>query len=396
VPTRRVLGLLVGGVLLASAAPAQAAPVTVNLRVEGPTRTLFEGPVTTDVARFKFSDSAQTYTCDATAAVGGPSAVPVPTRGAALATAAAQNGFELLGSFGQFGASFTRIAGEDVGYDAATGKYLVEYHEGKPDDLGACSRQIADGDDELFAYGTGTEQVLKLAAVGVPAGIGSLGGTVTLQVTDAATGAPVPGASVGGQLTGADGRAVVGLTATGVDAFKATKDGAIRSNRYALCVTDGSDGLCGTSVPAPPPPAPCITSGNDGLCGTVDRRPAAGRIVSLRNGQRFRKGRGPRTLKGTVALDPSGLAAIRLRLSRNDRGHCTGFDGRRERFTRLTRCSTKKARFFAIPAAASWSYQLPRRLGPGRYVLDVEAVDKAGNADRTLQRGRNRVVFRVR
>ncbi len=33
-------------------ASAIAAPVTVNLRVEGPDSTLFEGPVTTDVRQF--------------------------------------------------------------------------------------------------------------------------------------------------------------------------------------------------------------------------------------------------------------------------------------------------------------------------------------------------------
>ena len=35
-------------VALLACATAQAAPVTVNLRVEGSTSTIFEGPVTTD------------------------------------------------------------------------------------------------------------------------------------------------------------------------------------------------------------------------------------------------------------------------------------------------------------------------------------------------------------
>jgi hypothetical protein len=401
VPTRRVLGLLLGGSLFLSAAvPAAslAAPVTVNLRVEGPTKTLFEGPVTTDVAPFKFSDSAQTYTCDGTAATGGSSATPVPTRGTALSVAAAQNGFELKGSFGSFGASFTRINGEDVGFDAATNKYLVEYHRGVADSVGACSRQVANGDDELFAYGTGTETVLRLTpAPGPLASAPNLGGTTTLEVTDAGTGAPVAGAAVAGQVSGADGRVIVGpLTSRGDNAFKATKDAAIRSNAVHVCVTDGADGACGTTTPsAPTPPAPCVTSGDDGLCGTTDKRPATGSIASLKNGQTFAKGKGPRTLKGTVAADPSGLGSIRLRLSRNDRGSCTAFSGTTERFTKLKRCSTLTARFFTIPAAADWSYQLPTKLGRGRYVLDVVAVDKAGNADSTLVRGRNRVVFRV-
>src|SRR3954447_5847090 len=49
------------------AAPiAHAAPVTVQLRVEGPTRTLFEGPVTTDVRTFHFTGDATQHTCDGT------------------------------------------------------------------------------------------------------------------------------------------------------------------------------------------------------------------------------------------------------------------------------------------------------------------------------------------
>ena len=40
--------LLAALAVLATAATALAAPVTVNLRVEGSSKTLFEGPVTTD------------------------------------------------------------------------------------------------------------------------------------------------------------------------------------------------------------------------------------------------------------------------------------------------------------------------------------------------------------
>ena len=54
---RPVLGLLPAAAVPAlPCRPPLAAPVTVDLRVEGPTKTLFEGPVTTDVAPFRFSD----------------------------------------------------------------------------------------------------------------------------------------------------------------------------------------------------------------------------------------------------------------------------------------------------------------------------------------------------
>src|SRR5919199_1548220 len=75
--------------LLVPASVAAAAPVTVNLRIEGPTSTVFEGPVTTDVRPFQFTTGADTapHECDATAAANGTSPTPVPTRGAAVAAA---------------------------------------------------------------------------------------------------------------------------------------------------------------------------------------------------------------------------------------------------------------------------------------------------------------------
>ena len=50
---------------------------------------------------------------------------------------------------------------------------------------------------------------------------------------------------------------------------------------------------------------------------------------------------------------------------------------------------------FVIGDHHDWSYLLPKRLGKGRYVLDVIAIDKLGNRDRPV-RGRSRAVFFVR
>ena len=50
---------MVAGLLSLAAAPALAAPVTVDLRIEGATRTLFEGPVTTDVRQFPSNQGAK-------------------------------------------------------------------------------------------------------------------------------------------------------------------------------------------------------------------------------------------------------------------------------------------------------------------------------------------------
>jgi hypothetical protein len=336
------------------AAPAAAAPVTVDLRIEGPTRTLFEGPVTTDVRPFQFTGDPASNQCDGTT-TGGTSPQPVPTRGAAVVA----SGVPITGTWhAQFGPSFSTIAGESVAF--AAGRFLAEYKNGQFASVGACADPISNGDKVLFAYGVGTEPLLALAG---PAHA-RVGEAVTVRVTDQATGMPVPGASVGGQVTGADGAATVGPLAAGDHDLKATKDGAIRSNRLRVSVGSVA------ALPAPDTTAP------------------TGSIRGIRNGQRFKRRRAPRELRGTASADPSGLWAVKIRLTRRDHGTCWYFSGSKERFLKRT-CGKQYA--FKVGDSTEWSYLLPARLPRGRYTLDVYAVDRAFNrGDET------RVRFRVR
>ena len=87
-----VLGLLL---LLVCAVPAMAAPVTVNLRVEGKTATHYEAPVTVDVRTVDGNDGSGAHTCDTTLS-GGTSS---PTAGGALATASAATPFAWKGTW---------------------------------------------------------------------------------------------------------------------------------------------------------------------------------------------------------------------------------------------------------------------------------------------------------
>ena len=116
------------------------------------------------------------------------------------------------------------------------------------------------------------------------------------------------------------------------------------------------------------------------------------RIRGIREGRRYKRRKAPRTIRGTVSPDPSGLRAVKLSLTRSHRGRCQLYSPTRERF-RNSRCGRRVN--FRIGDRERFSYLLPKRLGKGRYVLDVIAVDKLGNRDR-LARGRNRVVFFVR
>src|SRR5688500_1848447 len=83
---------LAAGLLALAAAPALAAPVTVDLRIEGATRTLFEGPVTTDVRPFNFT-GGEPHEC----ARGGTG--PQVTRGAVIAAGAEAAPFTIGGTW---------------------------------------------------------------------------------------------------------------------------------------------------------------------------------------------------------------------------------------------------------------------------------------------------------
>jgi len=352
--------------------------VTVNLRIEGPTRTLFEDPVTVDVRTFHFSGDAVQHVCDGTAANQGPSAAPAPTRGAAVAQAIDTAGLVAHGTWSDSlgSPSFSDIGGENVAFDGKN--FLGEYKNEAFAQFGSCGDPVTNGDRVLFAYGDGSEQLLALTGPATARPDQSF----PVKVTDAGDGSPVSGASLGGATTGADGTATVGpFPQHGDHDLKAVKPGAIRSNRLRVCVSDGADGACGTAVPAPAaPPA-----------GPDETAPVA-KILGIRSGKHYTRRRAPRNLHGTVSADPSGLAAVKLSLTRQARGRCQLYSPTKERFRRA-RCGRRVN--FKIGEAADWSYLLPKRPGKGRYVLDAIAVDKAGNRD-TLARGRNRVVFFVR
>jgi len=399
--SRRLRLVLLGGLLLLlSPAPlAAAAPVTVDLRIEGKTKTLYEGAVTTDTRTVDMRDGTGAHVCDGTANPATP--VPGPTRGAAIMTAAeGPGGFTFTGRY-TFDMQFTVIAGDSVAYDPGTGEFLAEYKNASFASFGSCGDQIANGDKVLYAYATGSEQLLALSGPETVAP----GASVALKVTDAASGAAVAGASVGGQTTGADGIAAVTIATAGPAKFKATKAGAIRSNAVSVCATTGSDGACGTSVPiavaatatatATAAAPPCSTNGRDGRCATRDMSAPGATITGIRDGQRFARGKGPRRLRATIDADPSGLLAVKLRLTRTDRGHVTYFSGKAERFKRSRTLNASGGFWFGVGDRHQVDYLLPGALPRGRYVLDANAIDKAYNRDDKRRRGGNRIVFHV-
>ena len=104
-------------------------------------------------------------------------------------------------------------------------------------------------------------------------------------------------------------------------------------------------------------------------------------------------GQAPRVLQGTVDLHAA-LQDVKLRLTRTQGRKCSYYDGVTERF-RAMGCGAAHGVYFSVGSQASFSYLLPETLAPGRYVLDIEATDTAGEHT-TLARGTSRIVFYVK
>jgi hypothetical protein len=354
-------------VALATAAPAALAGPTVKVRVEGEHATLLERTTVTL-----------------------PDAPSVP--GCASGTAGAALDVATAGNWSR-AAFVTTILGESHNFDPVLQDYWAEWIDrgsGYKRGGGVCSDVLNAGDELLMLVdtfpptdGSTTKVPLELEAAG-----GVRGTDLSVRVTGAITTTPygdpgdgtskaVEGATVSGggvsAVTDPDGRAVLRFEQTGPVTLKASKRGSVPSGAVTIQITEPGQAL---------PP---------GGSAAPDRLAPLAKLLGIADHQTFRKGKGPRTLKASVS-DASGLAAVKLRLTRRSGGRCFYFSGRRQELER-TRCG--RAFFFKAGDSPDVSYLLPERLGPGRYVLDLAAVDRAGNRS-ALARGSTRVVFTVR
>jgi hypothetical protein len=382
---RCLLGL--AAVVLAAwpAVAVAAGPANVTIRVEGDADTIVPRTALITSSTTLNKDGTAGHDCTGTSAAGALEQATVGNW-----TGTWSNGL---------GYSVDAVRGES--HTFGSGEFWGLFLNDALASTGICGAELQTGDSVLLAPIAESGKMFGVLSVaGVPATVApNRPFTVTVKRTtsdfnggvthDAVAGATVTaaGATV---TTGADGTAQISFGTRGPAGVRASHSGDIRSATEPVCVTTGSDGACGTITPAP-----CRTTGDDGNCGTKDKRAPRGKIESIREGQHFGKGKGPRALKGVVTADPSGIADVRLRLTRNDHGRCQTFDGRSERLVKLKRCGAKRGKWFSAGDREQWSYLLPSRLGRGRWVLDLQARDKAGNVDALLQRTRTRVVFTV-
>ncbi|MCW2993788.1 MAG: hypothetical protein JWQ18_1283 [Conexibacter sp.] len=384
----KLLGLLVGGLTLAAtASPAYAAKVSVE--IEGQSVTMAPTVVDTVASVSKAGGASCSGAVPATAldaAVGGDWDGP---------------------SYG-----VTRITTETHPFVSGGSSWAV-YVNGRFINDTVCDHALADGDKLLFWWsdafaGEGYDEPLLLSAAatatpGTPFAV-TASETTTAFDPDTYEGtttiAPSSGATVSGGTspvtTGVSGTASV-TVGGGPYTLVVTKANRAPA-RIAGCATNGADGFCGTTAGVAPPPAavaPCVTNGSDGRCGSPDKLAANAAITAVSEGKKYKKGGGPRQLAGKVADDPSGIADVRLRLTRNDKGACATYDGKTEKFKTIKKCGAEHGTWFSVGAKQDFTYLLPSKLGRGRYVLDVEVTDKAGNTTKSLARGTSRVVFTV-
>lgn len=347
---------------LIAAAPAPAAPVTVNLRVEGNTATIFEGPVTTD-AKTLTKDASGPHACDGTN--GGANPSPGPTMTTALDDGAIADGFTWDGTwfaFGDFGV-------DRIGPDSNTGSEFWGYAlNWQSSQVGGCQQQVANGDEVLFGFDYFSKTALLRLAGPATAEADQ---AVTVTVVDGQSGSPAAGASVGGTLTGADGSASVTFSSPGMYRLKAERGDAVRSNALAICVHRGNDGTCGTAGASG-----VSSAGPSGGGAGLDTRMPVASVLGIRSGQRFSLRRAPRLLRGTVDPGGAGLHVVRFRLRRSAGERCSFYSAAVERFRR-GRCDAGWF-FYRLGDRPAWEYLLPARLRPGRYVLDVRVMDRWG------------------
>jgi hypothetical protein len=381
----------------APAAPALASgPATVTVRVEGLTETRLPATnVTTTTTPVVGEGDPPQDACPGTSALGALE----------LATGGDWSG-PWNSEFGQY--EIYSIEGETHVFEAgASANYYWSFWlDDKESSLGACEAEAQEGDQVLFfpaCYGEACPPAATPLGIEAPASADAGEAVpVTVKRYDSqGEASPVAGATVSAAAmsvtTDADGHAQLDFPSAGRYTLRASAGPESVRTETVVCVHDGEDGNCGTRAPSGSPTgssAPAISVG-----GAVARRaPYTGPYAlvadatGIRNGHVYPRRHAPRLLSGKVMAHVP-VTSISLRLRRTYRGRCWAYDGVSERLARR-RCS--EGSFFKVASGGeSFSYLLPFRLPVGRYVLDLDATDAAGNRT-TLARGTSRIVFYVK
>ena len=209
-------------------------------------------------------------------------------------------------------------------------------------------------------------------------------------------GTPKPQAGVtvsgGGVSATSDGAGVATLTLSAPGTYSLIARNAMDapSASVSVCVRNSGEPACGVQSSTNPSGGATGTTTTTSVPYTGPFAVVAKATGVLEEHVYSRKD-APRVLAGSAVAHTT-VASVSLRLRRSYRGRCYAYDGVSTRFVKA-RCG--QGSFFKVSTTSSFSYLLPSALAPGRYVLDIEATDAAGNHT-ALARGTSRVVFYVR
>jgi hypothetical protein len=278
--------------LLAFTSVAGAAPVTVNVRIEGAAETLFEGPVSVTAHGVKATSDPVERSCNGINSLDPWNTTPEPT-----ATSSSVDAMSLIGETfdGQWYPGYDDYFIKRFGLDAERGgKSWGIIVNNTFTDVGGCQYQLDAGDEVLWAFNAfNFRPFLALFPAGYTGGSRPLTATATLgrrfevevdSYQDDAEDTPPahPERAGSGGFAGADvspvttnpingfekvnfedpatvktdshGKASITFTTPGWHRIKATvpgatEEGAIRSNRLDVCVPAAGETDCGALPP---------------------------------------------------------------------------------------------------------------------------------------------------
>jgi hypothetical protein len=398
-----------GGVLLASAlfvflitaalaAPSALAgtPATVTVRVLGPAPSYEALTPPTQVTTTTTAVTKNGGSCSGTS-VGG--ALELATKG------------DWEGNWSSKYSDYEVISIDGHSYPFMEGfPYWSFWLNNKYEEEGICAVELEAGEQVLFFPECFSEAECPspshVLGIEVPPTVEVGKPTSVTVVSYNAKGerSPAAGVAVGGwgssTTTNSEGKAT--LTFPGDETYTLRATGASGENPLAVpgealvCAHTGDDGECGTprqsSGSSPPVSGSTTTSTTTVTPSYTGPYAVVAAVTGIHEGSVYPRAKAPRVLAGTVSAHAS-VTSISLRLRRSYRGRCWAYNGARERFEHV-RCG--QGGFFGVASGGdSFSYLLPSRLPPGRYVLDIAATDSAGDSA-PLDRGSSRVVFYVK
>ncbi len=394
---RRIAPALLAGclILACSSAALASGPATVTVRVEGIGQTTV--PLTQVTTNTNPVVNGSEGSCPGTSALG------------ALQQATAGNWA------GTWSEKFKQYFIETIGGEALAGTtyYWSLWVNDVYSSAGACEVEPQPGDRLLYAASCfegcpGGEATPLETEAPAAAGSGEAVQVAVKQYDMQGNATPAADASVewsgGKAIADSSGKVALCFSSAGVYTLRVSgtpsSPPAIRAE--ATIDVHAAAGSCPVASVEVPPGSNGSTSTSSAPAGGSEAfksssAPYTGpyalvaRATGVTDGHVYSRARAPRILTGTVIAHVP-VRSVDLELRRTHRGRCYAYDGVSERF-RHARCG--HGSLFKVSTSSTFSYLLPEALRPGRYVLDLEASDAAGNRT-ALARGTSRIVFYVR